>query len=190
MDAPSLIQLFFIFFYIGLFTIGGGLVAITMMQEQLVDKGFISPEEFINMISVSESTPGPIGVNMATYIGNKFYGFPGGVVTTIGEVLPSFICILIIAKFFLKFLEKPVVQGIFSTLKPAATGLVLVAFVQIFQVAVLTIRLNNPVVTSFFEIFKWKELCFYCASLVLLFKVKLDPIILIIAGACFGMLIL
>ena len=65
----SLFQLFWIFFYIGAFTIGGGLVAVTLMQQTLVDKGVISAEQFYNMVAISESTPGPIGINMATYIG-------------------------------------------------------------------------------------------------------------------------
>jgi len=76
----SLFQLFWIFFYIGAFTIGGGLVAITLMQQTLVDKGVISAEQFYNMVAISESTPGPIGVNMATYIGYKLYGILGSLV--------------------------------------------------------------------------------------------------------------
>ena len=71
MMEVSLIELFFIFFYVGLFTIGGGLVAITLMEETIVSRGLISPEQFYNMVAISESTPGPIGVNMATYIGYK-----------------------------------------------------------------------------------------------------------------------
>ena len=85
----SLFQLFGIFFYIGAFTIGGGLVAVTLMQQTLVDKGVISAEQFYNMVAISESTPGPIGINMATYIGYSQYGVFGGIVTTFGQVLPS-----------------------------------------------------------------------------------------------------
>ena len=115
MNVPSLLELFFIFFYIGLFTIGGGLVAITLMKQLIVDRGLISSELFVNMIAISESTPGPIGVNMATYIGNQFYGVLGGCVTTLGEILPSIICILIIARLFTKFQEKPLVKAAFLT---------------------------------------------------------------------------
>ena len=73
MPEISLLELFLTFFYIGLFTIGGGLVAITLMQQTIVEKGFISVDEFYNMIAISESTPGPVGVNMATFLGYKFY---------------------------------------------------------------------------------------------------------------------
>ena len=94
---PSQFELFYIFFYVGLFTIGGGLVAITLMQQTIVERGYISPESFYNMVAISESTPGPIGMNMATYIGYEFYGIPGAIITTIGQALPSIVVILLIA---------------------------------------------------------------------------------------------
>ena len=193
MNVPSLLELFFIFFYIGLFTIGGGLVAITLMRQLIVDRGLISSELFVNMIAISESTPGPIGVNMATYIGNQFYGVLGGCVTTLGEILPSIICILIIARLFTKFQEKPLVKAAFLTLRPATSGLILVAALQVFEVALLNINLNFSSISqlpSFAEIFKWKQVIFYLISVALLFLTKISPIALIFAGAVFGILFL
>ena len=193
MNVPSLLELFFIFFYIGLFTIGGGLVAITLMKQLIVDRCLISSELFVNMIAISESTPGPIGVNMATYIGNQFYGVLGGCVTTLGEILPSIICILIIARLFTKFQEKPLVKAAFLTLRPATSGLILVAALQVFEVALLNINLNFSSISqlpSFAEIFKWKQVIFYLISVALLFLTKISPIALIFAGAVFGILFL
>lgn len=193
MNVPSLLELFFIFFYIGLFTIGGGLVAITLMKQLIVDRGLISSKLFVNMIAISESTPGPIGVNMATYIGNQFYGVLGGCVTTLGEILPSIICILIIARLFTKFQEKPLVKAAFLTLRPATSGLILVAALQVFEVALLNINLNFSSISqlpSFAEIFKWKQVIFYLISVALLFLTKISPIALIFAGAVFGILFL
>ena len=193
MNVPSLLELFFIFFYIGLFTIGGGLVAITLMKQLIVDRGLISSELFVNMIAISESTPGPIGVNMATYIGNQFYGVLGGCVTTLGEILPSIICILIIARLFTKFQEKPLVKAAFLTLRPATSGLILVAALQVFEVALLNINLNFSSISqlpSFAEIFKWKQVIFYLISVGLLFLTKISPIALIFAGTVFGILFL
>lgn len=193
MNVPSLLELFFIFFYIGLFTIGGGLVAITLMKQLIVDRGLISSELFVNMIAISESTPGPIGVNMATYIGNQFYGVLGGCVTTLGEILPSIICILIIARLFTKFQEKPLVKAAFLTLRPATSGLILVAALQVFEVALLNINLNFSSISqlpSFAEIFKWKQVIFYLISVALLLLTKISPIALIFAGAVFGILFL
>ena len=99
----SLFQLIFTFFYIGLFTIGGGIVALTIMQQTLVNPGIISQEQFYNMVAISESTPGPLGTNMATYIGYNLYGIPGGIIATLSEAAPSVIIILIIAHFMKKF---------------------------------------------------------------------------------------
>ena len=99
----TLLELLWTFFYIGLFTIGGGQVAITLMYEPMVEGNLITADQFYNMVAVSESTPGPIGINMATYIGCELYGVMGGILVTFATVLPSLIIILVIAKFFDKY---------------------------------------------------------------------------------------
>ena len=109
----SLIGLFFLFMYIGLCTIGGGLVAITLMQQELIPRGLISSEDFFAMVAISESTPGPMGINMATYIGYELYGVLGSVVLTTGIVLPSLVVIVLIARFASSFQEKPLVKKSF-----------------------------------------------------------------------------
>lgn len=192
MNEISLLELFFIFFYIGTFTIGGGLVAISMMKQLIVDRGLMDAETFVNMVAVSESTPGPIGINMATYIGNKFYGIPGGIVTTAGQVLPSLICILIIAKLFAKFHEKPVVNSAFLTLRPATAGLVLIATLQILEVALFNVPITFSALSStpVIEIFRWKSMIVYGISLILLYKFKVHPLWLVLIGAVFGILFL
>lgn len=191
MDIPSLFELFCIFFYIGLFTIGGGLVAITLMEQLLVDRGLISSQMFVNMIAISESSPGPVGVNMATYIGNEFNGIWGGFVATFGEILPSIICILLIAKLFGKFQEKPIVKSAFSTLRPATCGLILVAAFQVFEVALLNFELKSIFkVNSFFDAIKIKEFVFYIICTLLLFIKKIHPAFLILLGGVFGVLFL
>lgn len=192
MNEVSLLELFFIFFYIGTFTIGGGLVAISMMKQLIVDRGLLDAETFVNMVAVSESTPGPIGINMATYIGNKFYGIPGGIVTTAGQVLPSLICILIIAKLFAKFHEKPVVNSAFLTLRPATAGLVLIATLQILEVALFNVPITFSALSStpVIEIFRWKSMIVYGISLILLYKFKVHPLWLVLIGAVFGILFL
>ena len=165
----SLLALCFTFFYIGLFTIGGGVVAITLMQQAIVEKGLISTEQFYNMIAISESTPGPIGINMATYIGFNLYGIPGAILTSICEALPSLIIILIVARFLQKFHENPFVKGSLAFLRPVTTGLILVPVVQIF-------------------IFEWICLAFYAVCTFLLLKFKVHPIIIIVLGAVFGVI--
>ena len=193
MMEVSLIELFFIFFSVGLFTIGGGLVAITLMEETIVSRGLISPEQFYNMVAISESTPGPIGVNMATYIGYNLHGISGAIITSIGEILPSLICILIIAKFLKSFQQKPIVQSVFSVLRPATTGLIFVAAVQIFLIALVNVPSDFSVfkeVSGWTNLFNWKSLYFYVIAVFVLFKIKVHPILLLAAGAVFGILFL
>lgn len=136
----TLWQLFFIFVYVGTFTIGGGLVAISLMQQQLVARGIISPEEFLNMIAISESTPGPVGINMATYVGYKLFGIGGSLVTTAGVVLPSLICIIIIAKFFGKFQERSLTRSIFYGLRAGSCGMIAFAVWQVIAVSIVDIQ--------------------------------------------------
>lgn len=193
MMEVSLIELFFIFFYVGLFTIGGGLVAITLMEETIVSRGLISPEQFYNMVAISESTPGPVGVNIATYIGYELYGVFGAIVTSFGEILPSLICIMIIAQFLKSFQQKPIVKSVFYFLRPASTGLIFVAAIQVFVIALMNIPSDFSVLKTFNgwkNLFDWQSLYFYVIAVFVLFKIKVHPILLIISGAIFGILFL
>ncbi len=189
----SLLQLAFTFFYIGLFTIGGGVVAITLMQQSIVSAGLISQEQFFNMVAVSESTPGPLGINMATYIGYELYGIPGALVVTSAQVLPSIIIILIIARFLKSFNDNPFVKGSLAFLRPVTTGLILVPVVQVIMFTLI----NKPESLSAFTsletwkgLFNWTSLAAYAVFTFLLFKVKLHPIFVIILGAVFGIIFL
>ncbi|WP_149554613.1 chromate transporter [Treponema pectinovorum] len=188
---PGLFCLAGLFFYIGLITIGGGQVGITIMQQMLVDNfPLLSEEKFFNMVAISESTPGPIGINMATYVGTELYGVFGGVITTFGQVLPSLIIIILIARFFGKFSEKKGVQAAFSTLRPAVSGVIAVAAVRIFILALVTI------LPSFnaFMISTWQggitlsaiNVVFYLLCLILLFKTEVHPVFIVLAGAIYG----
>ena len=192
---PTLFFLFFIFFYVGLVTIGGGLVAITVMHQVLVDRfALISNELFYNMVAISEATPGPMGINMATYIGTELYGAGGGIITTAGQVLPSIICIVLIARFFGKFSEKTGVKAAFSTLRPAVTGVIAVAAAQVFILALLQLPQS---VGSLAALETWRNLSvgiripnliFYLAGCAVLFKTKVHPLFVVIAGAVFGVI--
>lgn len=186
----SLLSLFFTFFYIGLFTIGGGVVALTLMEQTIVAKGLITTEQFYNMVAISESTPGPLGTNMATYIGYNLYGIPGGIVCTMGEVLPSVIIIVIIAHFLKKFNDNVFVKGSLAFLRPISTGLILVPAVKIFIHAILILPQSASMLTSWQtwkEMIQWVNLCAYSIFLFLLLKYKLHPILIILGGAVFGL---
>ena len=187
----SLLWLFCIFFYIGLFTIGGGLVAITLMQQTIVDRGLISVDQFYNMIAISESTPGPVGVNMATFLGYKFYGIPGAIITSLGQVLPSLITILIIARIIIKFRENKCVQRVFTFLRPAATGMIFVIAVNMCLNILINVPKDYKVLLStsgWKELFNWMNLSMYFVFLWLRTKFKLHPFFVVCVGALFGVL--
>ncbi len=189
----SLLQLCLTFFYIGLFTIGGGIVSLTLMQQTIVAKGVISETQFFNMVAISESTPGPLGTNMATYIGYNLYGVFGGILATLFEVLPSLIIIMIIAKFMSKMHENPLVKGGLAFLRPVTTGLVLVPVVQIFIFALMNLPeqwKDFAIATTWKNLFDWINLAAYAVFTFLLFKVKLHPILLLLLGAVFGIIFL
>lgn len=187
----SLFQLAYTFFYIGLFTIGGGVVALTLMQQTIVAQGLITEEQFYNMVAISESTPGPLGTNMATYIGYNLYGIPGSLIATLAEVLPSVIIILIIAQFLKKFNENQIVKGTLKFLRPLTSGLILVPAVQIFLFTIV----NKPeswnellTLSGWKGLFDWVNFAAYSVFAFLLFKFKLHPILLLILGAIFGII--
>jgi chromate transporter len=182
-----------VFFYVGLITIGGGQVAITVMQQVLVDQfRLIDDAFFFNMVAISESTPGPIGINIATYIGTELYGVWGGFFSTLGEVLPSLICIVLIAKFFGSFAEKKGVKAAFSTLRPAVSGVIAVAAARIIIIALFVIRegflLSAPATWNENLQIYGVSAIFYCLCLLVLFRTKLHPVFLVFAGAVFGVI--
>ena len=186
----SILELFITFFCIGLFTIGGGVVAITLMQQLIVDKGIISTEMFYNMVAISESTPGPLGTNMATYIGFNQHGVIGAIVATLAEALPSVIIILIIAHFLVKFNQSPFVKGALGFLRPVTTGIILVPGVHIFFYAVINRFAVLNEIGEWKNLINWMNLAIYEFFTFLLFKFKLHPIIIILMGAAFGMIFL
>ena len=189
----GLLCLVAVFFYIGLITIGGGQVAITVMQQVLVERfHLIDNEFFFSMVAISESTPGPIGINMATYLGTELYGVWGGFFSTLGQVLPSLICIILIARFFGAFAQKKGVQAAFSTLRPAVSGVIAVAAAKIVIIALFVVRegflLSSPSTwNDNFQIYGVSAI-FYGLCLLILFKTKVHPVFLVVAGAVFGVI--
>jgi len=123
----NLINLFFEFFKTGLFAVGGGLATIPFLTAMTEKYDWFTAQQLTDMIAVAESTPGPIGVNTATFAGFRAAGIPGAVVATFGLVLPSFLIILAIAGTLQKYKSNPLVQNAFSGLRPASTGLIAAA---------------------------------------------------------------
>lgn len=178
------LELFYTFLMIGAFTFGGGYAMLPLIQEQVMLRWShaITEENLVNFIAVSESTPGPFAINMATYIGSTMGGIFGAFCATMGVVLPSFIIILLVAKAYDKFKENSIVKGCMSGLKPAVVGLI--------GNAVL-----NVLITVFFPagftLGVFVNLSFYIYAgvfalmLILAFN-KVHPIIIICLSAAIG----
>ena len=125
------LELFWTFFTIGAFTFGGGYAMLPLIQIEVVNKGWLANEAVVNFIAVSESTPGPFAINMATYVGSEMGGILGAACATLGVVMPSFIIILIVAKCYDRFKNSKVVKGAMSGLKPAVIGMIGTAVLSI-----------------------------------------------------------
>ena len=132
-----LLELFTVFFKLGAFTIGGGIAMLPLLQNTLInEKKWFTKEEFMDIVAVCQSLPGVVAINMATYVGYKKKGLLGSVISTLGVTIPSFMMILIIAKFIRTLGDKSVVMGAMAGLRAAALGLVAVAIIQLAPAAI------------------------------------------------------
>lgn len=177
----SISLLFYIFFKVGLFTIGGGLASLGLLHEYLVDAGFISSDVFYNMFAISQSTPGPIGVNMATYVGYEYYGVFGSIIATFALVLPSFIIITVIAYSLKNFVDNRFVEAAFSGFRPAAMAIILSVAYMLFTDSVL--QLSGDFTISFMVIIKC---IIFISGLVASLKYRVHPLIIVALGGVAG----
>lgn len=184
----EIIKMFFIFFKVGLFTIGGGLAAIPLLQDEVLARGWLTVHEFTDMIAVSESTPGPIGVNIATYVGYSQYGVLGSIVATIGLVLPSVVIIMLIARYVLHYRDSKLVNGIFVGLRPAVTGLILSAAASIALISLIDLSRYESI-GDFFIIFNLKEIILFALFMYATNKWKHHPIYYIFIAGIVGIFI-
>ena len=178
------LELFWTFLTIGAFTFGGGYAMLPLIQEQVAARwgDVITSESLVNFVAVSESTPGPFAVNMATYIGSVMGGVFGSVCATLGVVLPSFVIILVVARCYDKFKENRIVKGCMSGLKPAVVGLIGNAVLNVLMTVFFPAGLSLAVFTTVqFYVFAG----IFAAMLVLAFK-KVHPIIIIVVSAAAG----
>lgn len=176
------------FFKTGLFAVGGGLATVPFLKEMAVKYGWFTIEKLTTMIAVSESTPGPIGVNMATYVGYEMFGIPGAIGATLSLVAPSIIVISIIARMLETFRDSKIVQGVFTGLRPAVVGFILSAVISIYLVALFRIP---PFQASgnLMDLFNWKAILLFAALLAFTsWKKELHPIVMILLAAAAGIL--
>ncbi len=163
-------MLFWEFFKIGLFAIGGGMVTIPFLFDLTKKYNWFSAEELTNMIAVSQSTPGPVGVNMATYAGFQTAGVWGGIVATFGLVLPSVIIVIWVSKLLSRYKDNPWVTDIMAAIRPAVVALILLAGVELLKLSVTD----------------WISAVFGVAFFLMVYFFKRSPIFYIILSAILG----
>ena len=177
---------------VGLFSVGGGLATIPFLTDLGERTGWFTSGQLADMIAISESTPGPMGVNMATYVGFTSGGPLGGVIATLGLVFPSVIIILIISKFLQKFRQSKVVDGVFYGLRAASVALITAALLQVAKIALMFREVALPesgVVKT--ELFYWPAILLAAVIFVLVKFTplkKLQPICFIALAAVAGII--
>ncbi len=193
-----LAQLFLTFFLIGMFTFGGGYAMLSLIQAEVVVKhAWLSESMFADIVAISQMTPGPIGINCATYVGydvlttsgaGHLMGVVGSLTATLAIMLPSFIIVLLLVKFYNRVKGSPMFEGVMSVIRPAVVGLIgAAAIVLMFKVDWNGLVPSLHVVEENFP--DWKSWCLFAAAFLASFKFKVNPILLIVLSGVMGLLL-
>ena len=189
-----LLQLFWEFFKTGLFAVGGGMATLPFLYDMSARTGWFTQAKLADMIAVSESTPGPIGVNMATYVGFETAGIPGAVIATLGLICPSIIIILLIARVLKQFRSNKTVDAAFYGLRPCSIALIAAAGLLVARITFLNpeaLQMEDKM-AAFFGLFNWKAVVLAAVLLVATRGVKplkkMHPIVFIAVSAAVGIL--
>ena len=193
-----LAQLFWAFFLIGMFTFGGGYAMLSLIQaEVVVEHAWLSESTFTDIVAISQMTPGPIGINCATYVGydvvtatgaGHLMGIVGSLTATLAITLPSFIIVLLLVRFYNKVKGSPMFEGVMSVIRPAVVGLIgAAAIILMFKVDWNGFAPSLNVVKENFP--DWKSWCLFAAAFLASFKFKVNPILLIVLAGVMGLLL-
>ena len=180
-------RLVYEFFITGLFIFGGGLASIPFLQDISTRTGWYTIEQLMDMIAVSEATPGPIGVNMATYVGYTTAGLPGGIAATFALVAPSVTIAIIVARLLTRFKESKLVESAFYGLRPASLGLIAAAGASVLRLSLLNTGLWEET-GVFTDLFNYKSLLLAVILFFLISKIKTHPLIFLAGSAAVGII--
>lgn len=173
-------ELFFSFLQVGLFSFGGGMVSITLLMQKVVtEKGWITAQTFNDLIAIAESTPGPIAVNAATFVGMQLAGFPGMLIATMGAILQGCAIVIGLAWLYRRYRSLSIVQGIMNGLRPVIVGTVFVGGFTILKTALFS--LSGTI--------DWFSVLFFAIGLFLLHKTKISAVVLIVGSGIVGCVI-
>ncbi len=173
------LELFLIFFKIGAFTFGGGYAMLPLIQQEVLSHQWMTLEQLVNFVAVSESTPGPLAVNLSTYVGAETGGLLGAVCAMLGVVLPSFLIILLVAKFYQAFQENTLVKGCMNGLRPTVVGLIGASLLSVAGAAF----------PSTAGVTQWVLGAVLLAAILVAHWKKVHPILLIFSSALVGILL-
>ncbi len=179
------LRLFFEFFKTGLFAFGGGMATVPFLYDLGAVTGWFTASQLTDMIAVSESTPGPMGVNTATYVGFTTAGIPGAVIATLGLITPSIIVMCLIAGILLRFQENDIVKSVLSGLRPASLGLITAAAFGIIRISLLSESLWRES-GSLLSLFNYKAIILAAVVFIAIKKFKGHPILYILGSAVVG----
>ena len=178
-----LFKLFFAFIQVGMFSVGGGYAAIPLIQEQIVNiHGLMTLEEFSDLITVAEMTPGPISINSATFVGMRIAGIPGVLLCSIGCIIPSFCICLILAHFYYKYRTVGGVQVVLGAMRPAVVALIGSAGASILMLGLFQAELQDVVLSNI----RYVELAIFVVSLYILRKYEASAIAIILGSGVVG----
>ncbi|MGN0376775.1 MAG: chromate transporter [Suilimivivens sp.] len=181
-----LLKLFFAFIQVGMFSVGGGYAAIPLIQEQIVNiYGLMTLEEFSDLITVAEMTPGPISINSATFVGMRLSGIPGVLICSVGCIIPSFCICLTLAHFYYKYRTVSGVQVVLGSLRPAVVALIGSAGASILMLGLFQAEIQNVVLGNI----RLVELGIFVVALFILRKFKASAISVILGSGVVGTLI-
>ncbi len=187
------IKLFLSFVKIGLFSFGGGYAMIPLIQREIEMHGWLSSSEFIDIIAISQMTPGPIAVNSATFVGYKIAGIFGGAAATAGVVAPSLVIILIVSQFFFKYNKHTLNITIFYGIRPVIVGLIFTAGIFVSKTALfkedISIKSFASCAGNVQELFNFGGCIIFALSLVLLIKFKIHPFLAILSSGIAGVIV-
>lgn len=181
-----LLKLFFAFIQVGMFSVGGGYAAIPLIQEQIVNiHGLMTMEEFSDLITVAEMTPGPISINSATFVGMRIAGIPGVLLCSIGCIIPSFFICLVLAHFYYKYRTVGGVQVVLGAMRPAVVALIGSAGASILMLGLFQAELQDVVLSNI----RYVELAIFIVALYILRKYKASAIAIILGSGVVGTVI-
>ncbi len=182
------LKLYWEFFKIGLFAVGGGMATLPFLQELSQRTGWFTTAFITDMVAISESTPGPIGINMATYVGFNVGGLLGGFFATLGEITPAIIIVTVVSHFLEKFRQNPMVEGAFYGMRPAVTGLIAAAGWDVLKVCLLDAE-TYAVTHSITDLIDPVKLIYFAVIFFAIRKFNRHPVLYIAISAVVGILL-